>query len=122
MTNSKELISTYRILHRFINKTPKGFDTDHKDGNTYNTRKSNLRTCTRLQNGRNLGICTSNTSGYTGVTWDKHNNKWMAYIKPYNKHITLGYFDNIEDAAEARKNAEIKYYGEFSREYGNLAQ
>jgi hypothetical protein len=29
------------------------------------------------------------------------------------KHKHLGYYDNIEDAVEARRLGEIKYYGEY---------
>ena len=57
----------------------------------------------------NRRLQSNNTSGYTGVSFDKKTNKWMARI---NK-VTLGYFENIEDAIKARKEAEIKYFGEF---------
>lgn len=41
----------------------------------------------------------------TGVNFHKSNNKHRAYIG--NKH--LGYFDDIEDAIKARKEAELTY-------------
>ena len=34
-------------------------------------------------------------------------------ICAYGKHINLGYFDKIEDAATCRKAAEEKYFGEY---------
>ena len=53
----------------------------------------------------------NNTSGVTGVTWRKRNNKWVAYIRVNTKKIHIGYYVNLEDAIKARKDAELKYYG-----------
>ena len=58
----------------------------------------------------------NNTSGVTGVHWHKVKKKWEATITEGKKKY-LGIFTNKEDAIKARKEAEIKYYGEFrSRE------
>ena len=43
----------------------------------------------------------------------KNNNKYCASIKVDNKNINLGSFDTIEEAAEVRTEAEVKYFGEF---------
>lgn len=52
-----------------------------------------------------------NTSGHKGVSWDKLNGKWFAYInRNKEKRIRLGLFDNLEDAIEARKKAEQEYH------------
>lgn len=53
---------------------------------------------------------SSNTSGVTGVIWDKSRNKWRASINFQNKNIFLGYFDEKEKAINARKIAEEKYF------------
>ena len=52
--------------------------------------------------------------GYTGVYWNKANKKWCSNIRVNNKPIYLGSFDLIEDAVKSRKEAEQKYFGEFS--------
>ena len=57
---------------------------------------------------------SNNTSGHKGVTFDKSRNKWMAHIKLNGKHKTLGRFVKFEDAVKARKEAEEKYFGEYS--------
>lgn len=57
----------------------------------------------------------TNTSGVTGVTWDKRREKWMAQIIFKGKHYYLGRYDNKEDAVKARKEAEEKLHKEFLR-------
>lgn len=60
-------------------------------------------------------VLRSNTSGFTGVSWDKRVNKWVAEIKINYKRYRLGFFDNKEDAIRAREIAAenaIEYYQE----------
>lgn len=92
------------------------YDIDHKDGelSRKDNRKSNLRIATRSQNQMNKGKQKNNKSGVVGVGWHKTSGKWAAYIAVDNKQIHLGLFDNFEDAVKARKEAEDKYFGEFS--------
>lgn len=104
------------LLHRFLMNPDKDMVVDHIDGDTMNNRKSNLRVCETKENLRNSKHRINNTSGYKGVTWFKPTRQWMAYIMVDYKHKTLGYFDDIEDAVEARKVAEDKYFGEYSYE------
>ena len=94
-------------LHRFVNKTPIGFHTDHINRNKLDNRRTNLRTVTRSKNQHNMGMFKNNTSGYKGVSWSKVMNKWESYIWNDNKKIKLGYFDSITRANSVRKNAEI---------------
>ena len=56
-----------------------------------------------------------NTSGRTGVYFDKSGSRWVAVIK--QNHITTQVYrgDSFEEACEARTKAEIEYYG-FSKE------
>ena len=68
----------------------------------------------------NKGIRSNNSSGVTGVGWSKKNNKWRARITLNNKEYHLGYFDDKNDAIKARKEAENKYFGEFSYENSQI--
>ena len=58
-----------------------------------------------------------NTSGIRGVTWIKKAQKWRASITFQEKYIYLGRFENIEDAAAARKEAEEKYFRPMLEKY-----
>lgn len=50
-----------------------------------------------------------------GVTWDNVSNKWYSRISVKRKSIHLGKFNNLEDAINARKEAEIRYFGKIKQ-------
>lgn len=89
-------------------------EVDHIFHKKYDNRKSELRIVTRSQNNMNHGLRNDNTPGVVGICWAKRENKWLARITVDGKEIFLGYFDKFEDAVKARKEAEEKYFGEFS--------
>ena len=82
---------------------------DHINHDRKDNRWLNLRQVSNEENHRNISQQRNNRSGYTGVSWDKRCSKWYARIMVDNKKIELGYFDLMEDAVEARREAEIKY-------------
>lgn len=102
-------------LHRIIMNAPDDMDVDHKDGNTLDCRKSNLRVCAHVGNMCNTTKRADNTSGYKGVSWHKQRSKWAAQIHVKGKHISLGLHEDDKDAARAYNDAAIKYFGEFAR-------
>jgi hypothetical protein len=104
------------FLHRIVTNCPDDLVTDHIHGKEtrYDNRKSNLRIVTKQQNGMNSSLSKNNTSGVTGVVWNKRENAWQAAIRVYYKKIHLGYFTKFDDAVKARKEAEEKYFGEYS--------
>ena len=56
----------------------------------------------------------SNKTGVRGVFWNSQKGKWQARINLNKKNYHLGFYDNIEDAKAARKEAEEILYKEFS--------
>lgn len=52
----------------------------------------------------------NNSSGARGVSWIPRLQKYRAYITLKGKQKNLGIFKNLEDAKEARKKAEEKYF------------
>ena len=102
-----------KYLHRIIMDDPEDFVVDHINRNPLDNRRENLRIVTQQENCMNLTISKNNKSGVPGVCWDKDANKWKAEIRYKYKKINLGRFEKLEDATKARKDAEIKYFGEF---------
>jgi hypothetical protein len=100
------------MLHKFIMNAPENMEVDHRDLNTLDNRKSNLRICTHAENCKNRrGV--HNSTGYKGVI--KYGLKWRARITKNRKTILVGDFGTPEAAYAAYCKASIKYHGEFGR-------
>ena len=84
---------------------------DHINRNPFDNRKENLRRATAAENARNHSVSKNNTSGFSGIEWNKINNNWRVGITVDNQPINLGSFKNKDDAIIARLKAEIQYYG-----------
>ena len=105
-------------MHRVINQTPDGLDTDHINGDKLNNRRCNLRSCTRQQNQFNKGFSANTGSKHKGVyllICHKKYQYWIARININGERKHLGCFKMELDAALAYNEAAIKYYGEFAR-------
>lgn len=102
-------------MHRVVANTPDGMETDHIDGNSTNNQRGNLRVCSRTENAMNLGVRSDNSSGFKGVCWHKATGKWESYISAGKKHIHLGVYHTVEEAAHAYDAAALKYHGPFAR-------
>lgn len=101
-------------MHRLImDCTDSTLDIDHINHNKLDNRKENLRIVTRSQNQMNLSKKSNNTSGTTGVYFNKSTNSWVATIQKNKKRIYLGHFELYGEAVKARKDAECKYFGEY---------
>lgn len=58
-----------------------------------------------------------NTSGHTGVCYDKRRGSWMAYIDFQKKRIYLGAFKEKEEAIHKRKEAEARLHDPLIQEH-----
>ena len=108
----------YFKVHRLIFLMHHGYlpdVIDHIDGNKQNNRIENLREATRSQNGYNTKISKHNQSGVKGVSWRKQNQKWRARIYVEKQMISVGDFDNLDDAKVAVEAARLKYHKQFAR-------
>ena len=107
---------SYRA-HRLVFLMHKGYlpkTIDHINGDKLDNRIENLRAATVGQNQHNRKTNANNTSGYKGVSWNKGCNKWLSQIKLEGKRIHLGYFDNLEEAAEVVRKAREELHGDFA--------
>ena len=97
-------------MHTFL----MGGATDHVNHDTLDNRRRNLRLATKSQNGANRRINRNNSSGYRGVHWDRRNKRWRASISHDGHRRSLGYFDDLKNAAQAYDNAARVLFGEFA--------
>jgi hypothetical protein len=108
-------VDGYKMLvHRvafymYYERLPIGGQIDHIDGGTLNNEISNLREVSNLENSKNSRRRIDNSSGVTGVYWHKQTRKHLARISHNGKNISLGSFDDFNEAVAARKAAEVKY-------------
>lgn len=108
-------VLAHRLVWMFFNKKCPDF-LDHIDGDKSNNRIENLRPCTVVENGYNRKISANNKSGYKNVVWHKRDKMWQASITVNKKHIHIGLFKNVEDAAEAVKIYREKFHKQFARD------
>ena len=91
---------------------------DHRNNNSLDNRRDNLRICTNRQNSQNSRPNKSCTSVYKGVSWSKDRHKWVAQIKTQDKQTNLGRYVSEIEAARAYDVAAIKCFGEFAHTNG----
>lgn len=59
----------------------------------------------------------TNTSGTTGVYWISRRKRWLSTIIFQGRLYSLGYFENKNDAIDARKEAEETYFKPILEKY-----
>lgn len=99
-------------LHRVIANANDNEEVDHKNHNTLDNRKSNLRIVTRSQNQMNKVKPKHNTSGYKGISYNDRDDVWRAYIN-INKKPIFKTFNTKDEAVEWRREMENIVYKEF---------
>lgn len=102
-------------MHKLILKTEKM--VDHKNRNTFDNRKENLRLCTPAQNQQNRNIPKDNKTGYKGVLIDKSCTKTLTFrasITHKRKSLHLGSYRCAIEAAKAYDKKALELFGEFA--------
>ena len=102
-------------MHRQLMNVPANMCVDHKDRNTLNNQKSNLRIATRAQNNANRTASRSClTSKFLGVAFESDRKKWTARIRKDGRGYRLGSFKTEREAAQAYNTAAMRFHGEFA--------
>jgi hypothetical protein len=90
---------------------------DHINQDKTDNRIENLRPATTSQNGMNKKKQKTEAvkaSKWKGVSWQKRDNRWQAYISINGKQKHLGYFTDEDVAASAYNLAAYENFGEFA--------
>ncbi len=90
-----------------MGKKPNGYSIE-RINNDGNYDPDNCKWATSAEQSRNKRKYKNNKSGITGVF--KVGKKWRPSIRVDGKLIHLGYFINFNEAVQARKDAELKYW------------
>lgn len=102
-------------MHRLLlGESCLGLDVDHKNHDTLDNRRSNLRVCTRSQNIMNTRKRPNKTSKYLGVSKCNKVDRWRSTISKDGKNYHLGNFKSELDAAVAYNKKAKELFGEFA--------
>lgn len=104
------------FLHRLVmdlsDDDPR--QVDHRNHDTLDCRKENLRIATRSQNQMNRYKNLNNTSGFKGVSWHKRDSEWRSQVVFEGRRIWLGRYRTKEEAAHAYDVKARELFGEFA--------
>lgn len=110
------------LIHRLIwkwvyNEEPD--EVDHINGDGLDNRLINLRNVNRKTNCRNSSKSISNTSGFTGVHYNKKSGRWVSRVSFNNKRIVVGTYDTPQEAKQAREDFIDEFYpNRFTERHG----
>ena len=99
-------------LHCEIVNAPEGFVADHKNRNTLDNRRSNLRMANGSQSVANTKM--RSTTRYRGVYQDPRDGRWYAKISINRRQKNLGRCHTPEEAAMRYDAAAIDAWGDFA--------
>ena len=100
-------------LHNFLMNPPKGHVVDHKNGDTLDYTRDNLRVVTQKENHFNRKPHNKESNLPTGIYFQA--NKYVAFIDVDSKRHYLGRHTSLEEAMRVRKQAEKEYFGHMRR-------
>jgi len=101
------------LLHRVLLDATEDLVVDHWNGDGLDNRRENIKLVSHKENQENQKVYSTNTSGYRGVSWRESEGKWYAYYKDKNMMHSIGFFDDLEEAAEAARTARENAYTNF---------
>ena len=107
------------LVNRVVFKMTHGADpsefVDHRDLDSLNNDPNNLRDATVAQN-------SMNSRKFVGVSKIKDRDGWVVRMRVDKRKVYVGYYKCFGRALKARREAEVKQFGEFSRHYAKEEQ
>lgn len=119
VTSVKNNVGIYKRhkMHNMVfgqKKIKAGYTVDHISRDRADNRKSNLRLANASQNQQNKGIQKNNSTGYKGVYFCKHSQRFIVAIGFKGKQTKYGKYKLVEDAAKRYNEVALKLHGEFA--------
>lgn len=109
-----QINKTY-YLHKVLTGAVLGQYVDHKNNNTLDNRKDNLRVTENKKNTRNRKSKNSNNkSGYRNVSWNSREDCWIVQLQINGKNTILDKFNDVDEAGVFAEKMRKEYYGEFA--------
>lgn len=96
-------------MHRFILACNSTQEADHRNHDTLDNRRQNLRKVARHQNMANRRKWNGK---FKGISF--HHGKWVARIQTNKINIRIGIYETAECAARAYDEAAKRLHGEFA--------
>lgn len=106
----------YGQLSRWLTNAPVGMHVDHRNGNTLDNRRSNLRVCTVAQNqwNRKRAPGVTRLKGVARISDPRAVSKWRATIQKNGVRRQIGMFRTALAAALAYDAAAVELFGEYA--------
>jgi len=106
-----------QLLHRLVMGNPECL-VDHRNRNTLDTRKNNLREADVHLNAQNRGLrhgtnkLAGRSSGeHPGVYWDTQKSRWRVRLTEGGKRRYYGYFSDPVEAGRVANMNILRIYG-----------
>ena len=105
----------HMYLHRYLLNAPANLQVDHRNRNTLDNRKSNLRICSVKDNNRNHSKNCNNKSGYKNIYKVKNRELWKVAIRADgNEYVKYFKLDELNQAIEWRNEVLKRVHGEYA--------
>jgi len=104
-----KIYKAHRLVWLYVYGVWPKDEMDHINHIRDDNRIVNLREVNNQENHKNMSVNVSNTSGITGVVWNKKREMWQSQIKINYKCIFLGCHLDKFEAICARKSADNKH-------------
>lgn len=96
---------------------PEGVLIDHSCRNPWCVNVEHLRFADKSTNGQNVkGARRDSTTGVRNVQWNKQREKYQVRVNLNGKAYHGGFFDDLDEAAEAASALRKQLFGEFAGE------
>lgn len=107
-----------RLWSRWNGEIPPRARIDHKNRDSLDNRRENIRLAVNGQNNfnsRKKGWRGPTSSKFKGVSLYKRTGAWRAVITKGGQQIELGHYHDERDAARAYNRAACRLFGEFAK-------